>query len=91
MLEGDIYGMISPYATANFWWWPYLRKFHLRYYDPIPDGFSNQEGFQSTFSVTKAEADIAKGLLDSGKWHDSRLSTKLRRDRQNSRNLEHGR
>ncbi|PVI05765.1 hypothetical protein DM02DRAFT_554126 [Periconia macrospinosa] len=67
VLEGDIYGMIAPYATANFWWWPYLRKFHLRYYDPIPDGFSDQEGFQSTFSVTKTEADLATALLNSGK------------------------
>ncbi|KAH7093602.1 FAD/FMN-containing dehydrogenase [Paraphoma chrysanthemicola] len=67
VLDGDIYGMIVPYGTANFWWWPYLRKFHLRYYDPVPAGFSDQEGFQSTFSVTKAEADIAAGLLNSGK------------------------
>ncbi|KAK4673671.1 hypothetical protein QC763_113120 [Podospora pseudopauciseta] len=33
ILEGDIYGMIAPYATANLWWWPYKRKFHQRYYD----------------------------------------------------------
>jgi hypothetical protein len=68
VLEGDIYGMIAPYGTANLWWWPYLRKFHLRYYDPIPAGTSDQEGFQSTFSVTKAEADIALGLLNSGTY-----------------------
>lgn len=67
ILNGDIYGLISPYATANFWWWPYLRKFHHRYYDPVPTNLSSQQGFQSTFSVTKAEADIALGLLDSGK------------------------
>lgn len=66
VLDGDIYGMISPYATANFWWWPFLKKFHRRYYDPIPAGSSDQEGFQSTFSVTKVEADIASGLLNSG-------------------------
>ncbi|ORY16521.1 FAD/FMN-containing dehydrogenase [Clohesyomyces aquaticus] len=68
VLNGDIYGLISPYATANFWWWPYLRKFHHRYYDPVPSNISYQEGFQSTFSVTKTEADIAKGLLNSGKY-----------------------
>jgi hypothetical protein len=22
VLNGDIYAMISPYVTANFWWWP---------------------------------------------------------------------
>ncbi|KAF2475911.1 FAD/FMN-containing dehydrogenase [Lindgomyces ingoldianus] len=68
VLNGDIYGMISPYATANFWWWPYLRKFHYRYYDPVPRNISDQEGFQSTFSVTKTEANIALGLLNSGKY-----------------------
>lgn len=31
MLDGDIYGLIAPYATANLWWWPYMRKFHHRY------------------------------------------------------------
>ncbi|EMD90809.1 hypothetical protein COCC4DRAFT_56504 [Bipolaris maydis ATCC 48331] len=67
VINGDIYGLIAPYATANLWWWPYLRKFHHRYYDPIPAGLSDQEGFQSTFSVTKAEADFAAGLLNSGK------------------------
>ena len=66
VLNGDIYGLISPYATANFWWWPYLRKFHRRYYDPIPTNFSDQEGIQSTFGVTKPQADIALGLLNSG-------------------------
>ncbi|KAF2180352.1 FAD/FMN-containing dehydrogenase [Zopfia rhizophila CBS 207.26] len=68
VLNGDIYSLISPYATANFWWWPYMRKFHHRYYDPVPANISDQEGFQSTFSVTKAEADIALGLLNSGKY-----------------------
>ncbi|CRK25221.1 hypothetical protein BN1723_018205, partial [Verticillium longisporum] len=37
VLNGDIYGMIAPYATANFWWWPYKRKFHWRYYDVLLD------------------------------------------------------
>merc|ERR1711964_189443 len=49
VLDGDIYGLIAPYATANFWWWPYLRKFHHRYYDVVPSNISEQEGFQSTF------------------------------------------
>ncbi|KAB2579938.1 putative fad fmn-containing dehydrogenase protein [Lasiodiplodia theobromae] len=68
VLDGDIYGLISPYATANFWWWPFLRKFHYRYYDPVPANTSDQEGFQSTFSVTKLEADTAAALLNSGKY-----------------------
>ncbi|KAH8662108.1 FAD/FMN-containing dehydrogenase [Xylariales sp. PMI_506] len=68
ILDGDIYGLIAPYATANFWWWPYLRKFHHRYYDVVPTSTSNQQGFQSTFSITEAEAGIAEGLLNSGKY-----------------------
>ncbi|KAJ4289896.1 hypothetical protein N0V90_011229 [Kalmusia sp. IMI 367209] len=68
VLEGDIYGLIAPYATANFWWWPYLRKFHHRYYDKVDADNSTQEGFQSTFSVTKLEADTALALLNSGKY-----------------------
>ncbi|KAK0105011.1 hypothetical protein ONS95_004620 [Cadophora gregata] len=68
VLDGDIYGLIAPYATANFWWWPYLRKFHHRYYDVVPTSMSNQQGFQNTFSISQAEADIARGLLDSGKY-----------------------
>ncbi|KAF2638188.1 FAD/FMN-containing dehydrogenase [Massarina eburnea CBS 473.64] len=66
VLDGDIYGLIAPYGTANFWWWPYLKQFHHRYYDQVPTSESTQEGFQSTFSVTETEADIAKGLLNSG-------------------------
>ncbi|KAM5341553.1 hypothetical protein ACJ41O_014584 [Fusarium nematophilum] len=68
VLNGDIYGMISPYLTANFWWWPYKRKFHWRYYDSVPVDESPQEGFQSTFSVTELEAVAARTLLDSGKY-----------------------
>ncbi|KAK2756195.1 hypothetical protein FQN54_005603 [Arachnomyces sp. PD_36] len=67
VLEADIHSMIAPYPTANFWWWPYLRKFHYRYYDTIPTNQSDQEGFQSTFSVTDAEGIAARTLLDSGK------------------------
>ncbi|KAJ3557660.1 hypothetical protein NPX13_g9883 [Xylaria arbuscula] len=68
VLEGDIYGLIAPYATANLWWWPYLRKFHWRYYDEIPLTLSDQEGFQNTFSITDFEAGIAKTTLESGKY-----------------------
>ncbi|KAK2814095.1 hypothetical protein FQN50_000499 [Emmonsiellopsis sp. PD_5] len=66
VLNGDIYGMISPYATANYWWWPYKKKFHYRTYDVIPTDQSPQEGFQNTFSVTQAEALAIKGIWDSG-------------------------
>ena len=49
-------------------WWPYKKKFHWRYYDTIADEFSDQEGFQNTFSVTPLEAFAAKALLNSGKY-----------------------
>ncbi|KAH7362200.1 hypothetical protein B0T11DRAFT_280373 [Plectosphaerella cucumerina] len=68
VLNGDIEALIKPYATANFWWWPYKRKFHWRYYDEVPVGTSSQEGFQNTFSVTQIEAIAAKAILDSGKY-----------------------
>ncbi|KAF7522197.1 hypothetical protein G7054_g12232 [Neopestalotiopsis clavispora] len=68
VLNGDIYGMIAPYATANFWWWPYLKKFHHRYYDEIPTTLSDQQGFQNTFSLTDLEAGAAIALLNSGKY-----------------------
>ncbi|KAL2205255.1 FAD-binding domain-containing protein [Sarocladium strictum] len=68
VLNGDIDAMIGPYATANFWWWPYKRKFSWRYYENVPVNESDQEGFQSTFSVTKVEAIAARTLMDSGKY-----------------------
>ncbi|KAH9889185.1 FAD-binding domain-containing protein [Xylariomycetidae sp. FL2044] len=68
VLNGDIYGMIAPYATANFWWWPHVKKFHWRYYDEVPLTLSTQEGFQNTFSITDAEAGLAKSILESGKY-----------------------
>ncbi|KAL2198564.1 hypothetical protein P885DRAFT_67732 [Corynascus similis CBS 632.67] len=68
VLDGDIYGLIAPYATANLWWWPYKRKFHQRYYDPVPANSTAQEGFQNTFSVTELEAVTARTMLDSGKY-----------------------
>ncbi|KAF2150231.1 FAD/FMN-containing dehydrogenase [Myriangium duriaei CBS 260.36] len=68
VLNGDIYAMISPYATANFWWWPGLHKFHYRYYDVVPTEKSNQTGFQNTFSISPLEATIGKSLLNAGKY-----------------------
>ncbi|KAL7621179.1 hypothetical protein AAE478_008496 [Parahypoxylon ruwenzoriense] len=68
VLNGDIYGMIAPYATANFWWWPYMKKFHWRYYDKVPLTLSNQEGFQNTFSISDFEAITAISVLETGKY-----------------------
>ncbi|RDW58580.1 uncharacterized protein DSM5745_11271 [Aspergillus mulundensis] len=68
VLDGDIHGMIAPYATANFWWWPYKRKFHWRYYDVVEDQISEQQAFQNTFSVTAFEASAIKTLWNSGRW-----------------------
>ncbi|PLN79063.1 FAD-binding domain-containing protein [Aspergillus taichungensis] len=68
VLDGDIAGMIEPYATANFWWWPYKRKFHWRYYDVVPSNKSDQQGFQNTFSVTKAEANAIISIWNSGRY-----------------------
>ena len=45
-----------------------MKKFHYRYYDVVPMNTSNQQGFQSTFSVTPAEGNTARILLDSGKY-----------------------
>ncbi|KAL1956493.1 hypothetical protein VTO42DRAFT_7056 [Malbranchea cinnamomea] len=67
VLNGDIDAMIRPYATANYWWWPYKRKFHWRYYDVVPTNTSDQEGFQNTFSATKLEALAIKALWNSGR------------------------
>ncbi|KAG5642989.1 hypothetical protein DXG03_001805 [Asterophora parasitica] len=65
VLNGDIYAQISPYVTANYWWWPGLKKFHLRTYGVVPN---NKLGnaFQSTFSVTELEGKTALGLLNGG-------------------------
>lgn len=68
VLNGDVAGLIAPWETANLWWWPYKKKFHWRYYESVPATESSQEGFQSTFSVTEAEAFTARTLLDSGKY-----------------------
>ncbi|KAM7222851.1 hypothetical protein V8F06_001749 [Rhypophila decipiens] len=68
VLDGDIYGLIAPYATANLWYWPYKRKFHHRYYDVVDAKQHPQQGFQNTFSVTAVEAIAARTILDSGKY-----------------------
>ncbi|KAI5867667.1 FAD-binding domain-containing protein [Durotheca rogersii] len=49
-------------------WWPYLRKFHWRYYDKVPLDLSNQEGFQNTFSTTDFQAFTAKAILEDRKY-----------------------
>ncbi|TRM63213.1 hypothetical protein BD626DRAFT_495895 [Schizophyllum amplum] len=65
VLEGDIYGMINPYPTANFWWWPGVKKFHYRTYEIVPND-ADGEGFQSTFSLSEFEGNTAKTLLENG-------------------------
>ncbi|KAI0753251.1 hypothetical protein C8Q80DRAFT_502896 [Daedaleopsis nitida] len=65
VLNGDIFGLINPYPTANFWWWPGQKKFHYRTYDIVPNEDSG-EGFQSTFSVSAFEGNTAKTLLEGG-------------------------
>jgi L-gulonolactone oxidase len=92
VLDEDIYGLIAPYATANLWWWPYLRKFHQRIYDVVPTNKSSQEGFQSTFSVTKLEADAALGILNAGKYDVLYLSSYAKvHHRQVPRSFKHAR
>lgn len=54
--------------TDLFKWWPYLKKFHHRYYDVVPESQSTQQGFQNTFSVTSTEGNLARTILDSGKY-----------------------
>ncbi|KAK6995797.1 Fad fmn-containing dehydrogenase [Favolaschia claudopus] len=63
---GDqMYDQISPYVTANYWWWPGVKKFHLRTYGVVPvKTFGN--AFQSTFSVTPIEGALAIALLNGG-------------------------
>ncbi|KAG7444062.1 FAD-binding domain-containing protein [Guyanagaster necrorhizus] len=65
VLNGDIYAQISPYVTANYWWWPGLKKFHLRTYGVV-DIDQPEDAFQSTFSVTEIEANLALTLLNAG-------------------------
>ncbi|PPQ72823.1 hypothetical protein CVT24_012899 [Panaeolus cyanescens] len=65
VFEADIYKEISPYVTANYWWWPGVKKFHKRTYGVVPK-WRLGNAFQSTFSVTETEANLAKALLDAG-------------------------
>ncbi|KAJ7272497.1 hypothetical protein C8J57DRAFT_1467886 [Mycena rebaudengoi] len=65
VLNGDIFGQISPYVTANYWWWPGQKKFHLRTYGTAPLSHSGN-AFQSTFSVTEIEGNLGRTLLDAG-------------------------
>ncbi|KAF5374157.1 hypothetical protein D9615_008869 [Tricholomella constricta] len=65
VLNGDIYAQISPYVTANYWWWPGPKKFHLRTYGVVPITKSGN-AFQNTFSVTELEGKLALGLLNGG-------------------------
>ncbi|KAL0568926.1 hypothetical protein V5O48_013046 [Marasmius crinis-equi] len=65
VLNGDIFGQISPYVTANYWWWPGQKKFHLRTYGVV-DIDTSGNAFQSTFSVSETEANLALGLLNLG-------------------------
>ncbi|KAK7045771.1 hypothetical protein VNI00_007172 [Paramarasmius palmivorus] len=65
VLNGDIFGTISPYVTANYWWWPGQKKFHLRTYGVV-DIDTPGNAFQSTFSVTETEGKLALSLLNAG-------------------------
>ncbi|KAJ3515826.1 hypothetical protein NLJ89_g1515 [Agrocybe chaxingu] len=65
VLNGDIYAEISPFVTANYWWWPGPKKFHKRTYGVVPITRAGN-AFQSTFSVTEFEANLATSLLDAG-------------------------
>lgn len=46
---------------------PYKRKFHQRYYDVVGANEVNQNGLQSTFSLTGIEAAAAISILNTGK------------------------
>ncbi|KIY68435.1 FAD-binding domain-containing protein [Cylindrobasidium torrendii FP15055 ss-10] len=65
VLNGDLYEEISPYVTANYWWWPGQRKFHKRTYGVVPADHDG-DAFQSTFSLTDIEGSLANTLLGSG-------------------------
>ncbi|KAJ7085138.1 hypothetical protein B0H15DRAFT_988641 [Mycena belliarum] len=73
VLNGDIFAQISPYVTANYWKYSRsanrvssgVKKFHLRTYGVLPaDAHGN--AFQSTFSVTSLEGNLALSLLNGG-------------------------
>ncbi|KAJ3195491.1 hypothetical protein HDU67_004350, partial [Dinochytrium kinnereticum] len=66
VLNGDIEKMINAYDAGNFWWWPHTKQFVYRTYTEVPITTPG-DAFQSTFSVTGAEAFGAKALLEPGK------------------------
>ncbi|KAJ7907133.1 hypothetical protein B0H13DRAFT_2233495 [Mycena leptocephala] len=63
VLNGDLFELISPYVTANFW--VRVKKFHMRTYGVLPVNASGN-AFQSTFSVTSLEGNLALALLNAG-------------------------
>ncbi|KAJ7836070.1 hypothetical protein B0H14DRAFT_3705634 [Mycena olivaceomarginata] len=65
VLNGDMFAQMSPYVTANYWWWPSVKKFHMRTYGVLPVNASGN-AFQSTFSVTPVEGALALALLNGG-------------------------
>ncbi|KDR77589.1 hypothetical protein GALMADRAFT_95293 [Galerina marginata CBS 339.88] len=65
VLNADIFTEISPYVTANYWWWPGVKKFHKRTYGVVPITKAGN-AFQSTFSMTDIEASLGLSLLNSG-------------------------
>ncbi|KAF9255073.1 FAD/FMN-containing dehydrogenase [Marasmius fiardii PR-910] len=65
VLNGDLYAAISPYVTANYWWWPGQKKFHLRTYNPV-DIDTRGSAFQSTFSISSIEASLAQSMFNTG-------------------------
>ncbi|KAJ6626553.1 hypothetical protein B0H10DRAFT_1998774 [Mycena sp. CBHHK59/15] len=65
VFNSDIFATVSPYVTANYWWWPSVKKFHLRTYGVLPVNASGN-AFQSTFSVIPLEGSLALTLLNAG-------------------------
>ncbi|KAJ7245929.1 hypothetical protein B0H12DRAFT_1203407 [Mycena haematopus] len=63
VLNGDMYAQMSPYVTANYW--VRVKKFHMRTYGVLPVNASGN-AFQSTFSVTPIEGNLAYSLLNAG-------------------------
>ncbi|KAF9522205.1 hypothetical protein CPB83DRAFT_919332, partial [Crepidotus variabilis] len=65
LLKADIYTEISPYVTANYWWWPGQKKFHKRTYAVVPIT-TGGDAFQSTFSISGTDANTAMNGLNLG-------------------------
>ncbi|KAJ7651931.1 hypothetical protein B0H17DRAFT_1215095 [Mycena rosella] len=51
--------------AQNLAWWPSVKKFHVRTYGVMPVNASGN-AFQSTFSVTALEGNLALSLLNNG-------------------------